>query len=271
MTKILILFTCFNRKEKTKVCLESLAQNQNCKMSYIVLDDNSGDGTQEMLNIQENIVVLHGNGASFYSGGMRQAIEKAKSVDLTQYDYIMFINDDVCFFDGAIDRLVKYENDKEKIIVGAVCSSSGEFSYGGVRKASRFKPSFKNVLIDEKDLSCDTCCANCVLIPRKVFQQLPNIDSVYHHAMGDFDYFFEAKREGFIIESSNFYVGECNDNPVGGGWRDPTLSRKLRLKKKESAKGLPSKEWFHYLRKNHNLLTAVFYSLTPYVRIMLKK
>lgn len=271
MTKILILFTCFNRKEKTEKCLASLEKNQNCEMSYIVLDDGSSDGTLEMLSAKKNVVVLNGDGNSFYSGGMRQAIGKAKDNDLEQYDYVMFINDDVQFFEKAIDRLVQYESGDQKVIVGAVCDSSGAFSYGGVKKASVLKPSFQNVLPDEEDRSCDTCCANCVLIPRKVFEQLPNIDPIYHHAMGDFDYFFEAKREGFIIESSNFYVGECNDNPVGGGWRDPTLSRKLRLKKKESAKGLPSKEWFHYLRKNHSLLTAVFYSLTPYVRIMLKK
>ena len=31
----------------------------------------------------------------------------------------------------------------------------------------------------------------------------------------------------------------------------------IRLHRKESPKGLPGKEWFHYLNKNYNFITAV--------------
>ena len=271
MIRILVLFTCYNRKEKTEQCIKTLTKNQNCKMSYIVLDDNSNDGTSEMLKAYSNTVVLHGDGNSFYSGGIRQVIAKAKSSDLNQYDYVMFINDDVLFFEGAIDKLVKYENNDGKIIVGAVCDCNGVFSYGGEKMLSKHKPKFANVKINDYDLHCDTACANCVLIPRRFFVNLPNIDKVYSHAMGDFDYFFEAIRKGYEIISSDFYVGQCNDNDIKNGWRDTSLSIKERIRKKESVKGLPFKEWFHYLKKNHGLLSAIFYSITPYVKILLKR
>lgn len=271
MTNILVLFTCFNRKEKTQNCLNTLSKNKECNFDYIVLDDNSSDGTIDMLKEYNNVTLLIGDGYSFYSGGMRLAITRAKSIDLMRYGYVMFINDDVSFFESAIDRLVECEGGNGEILVGAVCDKNGCFSYGGEIKASKFKPEFKSVKIDDDDLYCDTTCANCVLIPRLIFEKLPNIDTTYHHAMGDFDYFFVATDSGYKIRSSDFYVGQCDDNDVKGGWRDTSLPRLTRLKKKESVKGLPFREWFHYLKKNHSMLTAVIFSLTPYIRIILKR
>ena len=40
---------------------------------------------------------------------------------------------------------------------------------------------------------------------------------------------------------------------------------------KESPKGLPSKQWFYFLKKNFNINYAVWKSITPYIRIILKK
>lgn len=271
MKNILVLFTCFNRKDKTQNCLKTLSKNKECSFDYIVLDDNSSDGTIDMLREYNNVTLLIGDGNSFYSGGMRLAIAKAKSIDLKKYDYVMFINDDVIFFDNAIDRLVECEGGKEEILVGAVCDKNGDFSYGGEIRASKFKPEFKSVKIDDDNLYCDTTCANCVLIPRLIFEKLPNIDKVYHHAMGDFDYFLHATRLGYSIESSDFYVGSCNDNSICGTWRDKSLSVVERISKKEMPKGLPFKEWWHFLHKNFGVITAVIYSITPYLRIFFRR
>ena len=89
--------------------------------------------------------------------------------------------------------------------------------------------------------------------------------------MGDFDYGFSAKRKGIQIKVSDRFVGVCPDNPVQVSWRNTELSFKERLKRKESPKGLPVNEWFHYLAKNYNVVTAVVYSAIPYLRIILKK
>ena len=270
--KILVLATCYNRCEQTKECLESLIKgNPSIEFDFIIVNDGSNDGTKLMLETFERMTAIEGNGNLFYSGGMRRAISKAKSEYLDAYDYVMFINDDVKFFVNSIEKLVKYENKSNKIIVGAVCDSNGEFSYGGEKLLARHKPKFISVKIDDSDLMCDTTCANCVLIPRNIFESIPNIDDIYSHAMGDFDYFFEAIRKGYKIKSSNFYVGQCNDNDIKNGWRDTSLTRRERLRKKESAKGLPFKEWFHYLKKNHGLLSAIYYSATAYIRILLKR
>lgn len=271
MTNILVLFTCYNRLTKTKNCLDSLSRNKNCSFDYIVLDDGSSDGTAQFLEKCDNVVLLHGKGNSFYSGGMRKVISAAKSMSLKGFRYVMFINDDVDFFENSIDRLVEYEGGRGEITVGAVCDDKGSFSYGGEKRTSWFNPKLKHVYIEDSDLYCDTSCANCVLIPRNIFQKLPNIDEVYSHSMGDQDYFFEAVRNGYVLKSSDFYVGRCNDNEINGGWRDSSLSFFERIRKKESVKGLPFRQYFYYLHKNYGFLTAVVYSLTPYIRIIIRK
>ena len=270
MTKVLGLMTCFNRKEKTVRALQNLIQgNPGLQMSFIVADDGSSDGTYEALQKMPEVTILRGNGSLFYSGGMRIAIAEAKKVK-TSYDYCLLFNDDVDFVQSSIEDLCKKDN--TVIWVGPTSDERGQLSYGGVVKSSKIRPKTEIVMADTKEgRECDTFNANCVLIPWNIFMELDNIDSVYTHSMGDFDYGFSAKRKGFRIKVSDQFVGECPDNPVQVSWRNTELSFKERLKRKESPKGLPGREWFHYLAKNYNVLTAIVYSVIPYMRIILKK
>ena len=270
MIKVLGLMTCFNRKEKTIKALNGLIQgNPEIQFSFVVADDGSSDGTFEVLQEFSNVTTLRGDGNLFYSGGMRLAIAKAKeSVDA--YDYCLLFNDDVDFYPSAIEELCKKE--AGAIWVGPTSDEKGQLSYGGVRKISSFRPKTEIVMADtEEGTACDTFNANCVLIPWDIFKKLDNMDSVYTHSMGDFDYGYSASRSGVKIKVSDKFVGVCPDNPVAVTWRNTELSRKERLRRKESPKGLPGKEWFHYLNKNYNLLTAIVYSAIPYLRIALKK
>jgi GT2 family glycosyltransferase len=262
--------TCFNRKDKTVRAINQLISgNPNIQFEFIVVDDASIDGTAVALSYIPEVVVLHGNGSLFYSGGMRLAIQVALEKE-RQYDYVMLFNDDVDFFSNSIEKLTSLE--EGGIWVGPTCDNQKKISYGGIIMTSRFRPSFDIIKADTpKGKSCDTFNANCVLIPWNIFKTLGNMDVVYSHSLGDFDYGLEAKRQGFEIRVASEYVGICCDNPSKGSWRDVTLSRKRRLQLKESPKGLPRKEWFHYLRKNYNVITAIIYSIIPYLRILLKK
>ena len=270
MKKVLGLMTCFNRKEKTKNAIETLRNgNPNLDFTFLVIDDKSTDGTKEEIEKIPQVEVISGNGSLFYSGGMRTAIECAKKSEKI-YDYCLLFNDDVDFTVGAIEYLA--EKDNSVIWVGPTCDEKGKLSYGGVVKTSSWRPKTEIVMADSKaGRVCDTFNANCVLIPWGIFMELDNIDNVYTHSMGDFDYGFSAGTKGYEIRVSDKFVGECPDNPASVSWRNTDISFKERIRRKESPKGLPSKEWFYYLKKNYNLLTAIIYSLIPYVRIILKR
>ena len=270
MTTVLGLVTCFNRKDKTVNAIEGLIRkNTNIQFEFIVVDDASTDGTKIALEKFPQVKVLEGNGNLYYTGGMRFAIEEALTQE-KQYDFCLLFNDDVKFFDGVIDEMTACE--KGIIWVGPTCNEVGELTYGGIIKTSNIRPSFRIVKAESSNGElCDTFNANCVLIPWEIFSVMGNMDSMYSHSLGDFDYGFLARRMGFEIRVISEYIGICCDNPTAGGWRDTSLRRYERLKKKESPKGLPRKEWFYYLKKNYSIVTAVIYSVIPYVRILLKK
>lgn len=272
MKKILGLMTCFNRRDKTIRSITRLIEgNPKCSFEFIVADDNSNDGTREALNEFPNILVLDGTGSLFYSGGMRLAIDFALKRNNT-YDYILLFNDDVFFFNSCIEGLVQRATKCHSIWVGSTCDEEGNISYGGVKKTSQIRPSFSIVKSElEEGLDCDTFNANCVLIPWDIFLKLGNMDECYSHSLGDFDYGFTAKRMGFVIKVSNDFVGVCNDNPRKGCWVDVSLPRKQRLRLKESPKGLPRKEWFHYLQKNYSIISALIWSIIPYLKILFRR
>lgn len=269
--RVLALATCYNRCEQTYRSLESLIKgNPNIKFSFIIVDDGSADGTKSMLESFDNVTIVEGNGSLFYSGGMRLAIAKAKTVE-DRYDFCMLFNDDVDFYPHAIEKMVALTNSERRVIVGATCDSNGKLTYAGVNKLSKWIPKCEIVYNKERLITCDTFNANCVIIEHNVFLTLDNIDPVYIHGMGDYDYGFSATRKGIKLYVSNFFCGVCGETTEEGSWRDSSLTRKERFAIKNHAKGTPDKVWFHYLLKNYNILTAIVYSISPYIRILLGK
>ena len=231
--KILGIATCFNRKEKTVTSVKNLIEgNPNVEFHFVITDDNSKDGTKEALMQIPNVTVLSGSGSLFYSGGMRMAIDWAQKQN-EDYDFCLLFNDDVAFFEGTVEELAQRESGI--VWIGPTCDDKGELSYGGILKTSRWRPSVQIVKAETpKGLPCDTCNANCVLIPWWIFREMENIDPVYTHAMGDFDIGFNLVRKGVELRVSDSYVGMCCDNAIAGGWRDTSLPRKRRLQLKES-------------------------------------
>ncbi len=270
--KVLVLFTCFNRKEKTENCVKLLTSgNPSIDFQFVIVDDGSTDGTSEMLEKLKNsynITVLNGNNL-YYSGGMRFGMQYIKENELVS-DYFLMVNDDVDFFEDCIEKLVNQSKKQNSaVIVGTTIDNNGEVSYGAVKYLKGIK--YKTLTISEWRERADTFNANCVLIPWRVFKSTPIMDSRYIHSLGDFDYGFSISKNGFEVHSSNDYVGICNKNSAIGTWTDTSLSIRQRLKAKESIKGAPTKQWFYYLNKNFGILSAVKSSITPFIRIIIKK
>ena len=157
------------------------------------------------------------------------------------------------------------------VIAGATADKNGGISYGGVEY---IKGTVKCGIIPLEDADtkkCDTFNCNCTLIPDEIIRKAGNFDYHYTHALSDFDYGFTINRLGYDVYETERIIGYCDDNDVRGGWRDTSLSRITRLKKKESPKGLPWKEWFYYLKKNFGIRKAVWHSITPYLRILIRR
>lgn len=273
--KVLAIFTCHNRKEKTIKAIETLVKgNPLTDISFIAVDDGSTDGSFEALQDLNSISnmsihIIRGDGNLFYSGGMRKGIERAKELLASQdLDAVLLFNDDVEFHEKCLDHAL--QKPLNRVYVGPTEDGQGKLTYGGARYlAGKRSIKYDTIGPEASDRSCNTFNANFVLIPGDVFIKMPNVDQHYKHSMGDFDLGLELSRMGTIIEVLDDYIGVCLNNSINGTWEDKTLPRIERLKRKESPKGLPFGQWFYFLKKNFGVKQAVIHSVTPYIKILI--
>lgn len=270
--KILSIFTCYNRKQKTKKCIETIvACNPTCDFTFVVADDGSTEGTYEMLQDLQSKVCIHivrGEGDWFYSGGMHAGMDYALQNLSHDFDYMLMMNDDVEFFENSILSMITQSiSQGDAVVVGAMCNDCGELSYGAVKYTSGYK--YRKMDIHEWEIPADTFNANCVLIPYNAFEQVGVMDPFYRHSLGDFDYGLSLKKAGYEIFQSKEFAGMCNNNDSKGTWTDKSLGRLERIIKKENVKGAPTKQWFYFLNKNFGLPIAVKGTITPFIRILI--
>lgn len=272
--KVLAIFTCFNRKEKTKQCIETITTgNPECDFTFVVADDGSTDGTYELLQDMQlaySIHVLRGKGDWFYSGGMHAGMEYALQHLPHDFDYMLMMNDDVEFREDSIQNVIEQSRgQKNAVIVGAMCNDCDELSYGAVKYISGYR--YRKLELSEWEAPADTFNANCVLIPYKAFEQVGAMDPYYRHSLGDFDYGLSLKRAGYKIFQSKEFAGMCNNNDSKGTWIDTSLPRIERIRKKENVKGAPTKQWFYFLKKNFGFPAAIKGVVSPLIRILIGK
>ena len=127
--------------------------------------------------------------------------------------------------------------------------------------------------IDKSFEPADTFNCNCVLLPNNIMRETGNFDEVYTHSFADYDYGLEITRKNYKIYGTDFYVGRCTDDTqvVTNIWSNNKLPILKRIKLKESPKGLPFKEHYHYLMKNFGFFWMLRYLFTPYIKILLGK
>lgn len=260
------LLTCFNRRNQTLACLRSLsgqALDSGIMISVVVVDDGSSDGTSEAVgNEFPHTSLLSGNGSLYWCGGMRMAWELAAKKDP---DYYLLLNDDTLLGVLAVDTLIKIAGPPESLVIAVAAISdpvSRAHTYGGIRDSDSRVPA------TGRPESCETFNANAVLIPRAVYQILGIFHHVYTHAMGDFDYGYAATRHGIKIIQSAESLGTCSRNSLAGTWKDTNLTRRERLKKLQSPKGLPWREWVTYNRRNAGWIWP-WRCISPFIRIIL--
>lgn len=213
MVKIAILLTCFNRREKTVKCLKYLFLSKLPKdyvLDVFLVDDGSTDGTSDAIKKDfPEVNIIQGNGNLFWNQGMRLAWESAaKSND---FDFYIWLNDDVQLFSSSLKDLISASEQKGKAITSGVMKSqkTNSISYGGRNK--------KGDLIVPNGGIQKACFfnGNFVCIPKNVFLKVGNLDSLFIHSIGDFDYGLRALKNGFCSYITPSYSGYCekHDKP----------------------------------------------------------
>lgn len=188
MKKIAVLMTCFNRVKTTLACLERLfAQEipEGHRLDVWLVDDASPDETGRLVKEaypQVNVIKSPGN--LFWCKGMRLAWDKA--AEANNYDFYLWLNDDVLLLDGVITSLILDNEKVDGVLVGTCASDASleTLSYGSWGSFGVMRPNGEPQQVDwNVHMS-----GNFVLVPREVFKRIGPIYGGYSHAYGDSDY-----------------------------------------------------------------------------------
>lgn len=271
MIQLAVLLTVHNRKMQTLAALEALYGQAElageAAVSVYVVDDASTDGTSAAVAERfPEVSLLQGTGNLYWNGGMRHAFGEALKIG---HDYYLWLNDDTTLFPTALVRLLdsSFQLGSKAIVAASVQDSlTSQLTYGGVRRLDRWRPlKFTKVMPREEPVPVETMNGNCVLVPQAVAQVVGNLDPLFTHGMGDFDYGLRARKLGFEIYLAPGYYGYCQINPP----EDKELSLNARWEKLLSPLGLPPFEWAGFARRYAGPFWFLYF-LSPYIQKFIK-
>ncbi|WP_372776562.1 glycosyltransferase family 2 protein [Mangrovibacterium sp.] len=254
---ISVLLTCYNRKAYTTRVLESLFKlKQTCDI--FLVDDGSSDGTSKAIKeMFPQVVLLNGTGDLFWNRGMHLAWKEASKND---YDFYIWLNDDVFLYEEAFNELIECSTlQKHKALVSGIIESEDkcEVLYGGTNASGLIHPNGEMNPI--KNLN-----GNAVLIPRYVFEQLGNLDPIYHHDLGDVDYGLRATAKGIGVYTTRKAIASGTKNDLCRVRKNNT-NLIGRFKKLYSPLGSHPGINFYFRRKHYGLFKASAFVLYLYL------
>lgn len=263
MTSIGVLITCHNRKAKTLKCLEYLLSQNKFQVDVFLVDDGSTDGTSDAIRRQfPQVHILKGDGNLFWNRGMILAWKEAAKIN---YDFYLWLNDDTFLFENSLEILLasSIEKENQAVIVGTTISEFTKLiTYGGRDENGR--------LIEPNNelQACHHFNGNVVLIPKNVFEKIGFLDSVFHHAMGDFDYGMRAKEKGIQMFIASEIIGYCETHGVFAKWCqvETPFRKRVKMLYNSSCDSNPYQQ-FVFEKRHFGILKAAFHFLTIHLRV----
>jgi GT2 family glycosyltransferase len=266
--EVAVLMTCHNRREKTIKCLESLYQcrlPESYAFEVYLVDDGSTDGTGEAVAQRfPQVKIIQGDGELYWNKGMHLAWKTA--MQDKEYHYFLWLNDDVVLFEEALAELLQVSSIQQDAIVCGTMQSrkKKKTTYGGYDENSKLMDPNGNIQ------RCRTFNGNLVLIPHEVCKKVGNLDPIYPHAIGDFDYAWRVKEAGFKNYVAPHYLGFCEEHISLPDWCLPTVSFLKRVKNLYSPLGNSHPYYYFIFEKRHyGYLTAIRHFLSIHLRLLM--
>jgi len=204
-------------RDYLKDCLHSIADCEfPLQMEIIVVDQNSGDGTVEML--QEgfpDVKVIQTPGNEGFTGPMNLAMQAA------QGRYVVQLNPDTLILPGAFDQLCDFLEKHQGVgIVGPkVLNPDGSLQapcrrgdarpwavlsyFTGLWKLFPDKAFYNGYLLthlDEDQVNpVDGVSGSCMVIRRKVIEEIGYLDELFFAYQEDADYCLRARKAGWEV------------------------------------------------------------------------
>lgn len=200
MSDIDFIVVAKNQFHLTKRCVDSLLATTVRLIHLIVVDNASADETPSYLNELKSqapprceITIIRNSGNQGYGHGLNQGLQHAHA------PYVVFCNNDIEFFPGAVDEMIRIADENPKF--GLINPNSNEFGLTGYDAAK---------MEEAKGTWTERCHTSgfCVLVRRGIIEKIGGIDPVFGLAyFEDMDYAERARQAGFLcVVAKGAYV-----------------------------------------------------------------
>lgn len=229
MTKIAVLLTCFNRKDKTTSCLRHLFAakekyasdtGQQLELAIYLTDDGCTDGTaeaaKEVCKGQE-LHIVKGTGSLYWAGGMRWAWKEAQK-DNRKWDFYLLLNDDTIIYDNVFEELMSThvfaisQFGNGGIYSGITCEIGKPevITYGGDVYDTPAMGSYHRLRPNGTPQRADQTNANILLVANNVVDSIGTFSNEYIHSAADLDYSLAANKANLPVLVTPHVCGECS-------------------------------------------------------------
>ena len=225
--EIYIIIPVHNRKDFTRVCLNSIRKQTFKDFEIIVIDDGSTDGTDVMLREEfPEVHVIHGNGNWWWTKSVNEGVKYSLRSDA---HHILTLNNDLIVKKDYLESLIRLNRDNKKSIIGSVSvdiRNPENIQFCGVKWNSIHA---KYTKINEKSISyselknniglthTDLLPGRGTLIPSKVFNQIGLYDEKnFPHYAADEDFSLRAKNKGWdlLISTGSVVYSHVNETEL---------------------------------------------------------
>lgn len=252
--KILLIVTCYNRKQLTRKFLKSVystLEESNFNLDVLLVDDASPDKTGIMVATEfPKVTVIYGDGTLYWGGGVRLALQHLNG-KLQEYDRLLLANDDVEFVKGALDELVRVSREYNAFVGGTVLTSDGKVESTGGKFGILCKPKPRLITANGEIQRCDMLPGHVLLIPINRLEELGGFDNDLPYRFLDLEITIRATRQGIPVLLAPNPVAITNDFH---NYFEETSSMRGSLKELVGKilldpKGPYWRESVHYLKK----------------------
>lgn len=232
MWNIAALLTCFNRKDKTVMCLSKLyeaVRSYNSKnlqyqiaLEVFLVDDGCTDGTADEVRSRfhaQKIQIIRGDGTLYWAGGMRLAWAEAYKRH-QERDFYLLLNDDTYVFPNLFEELFQaHQFSLEKYCKAGIYSgitrsamAPYQMTYGGSIWTSKWKGVTKMLIPKGFPQMCDVVNANVLLVHQDVVDKVGMFCEDYQHGIADYDYGIRVRKHSLPALVTGGFCGVCEND-----------------------------------------------------------
>lgn len=246
---VYVVIPVHNRITFTRRCLECLQRQTIDRLTIVVVDDGSTDGTGEMIRLEfPEVVLLTGDGNLWWAEGTNVGVRYALQHGPTdETNFVLTLNDDTEVKPDYVSTLLATSAQNKPCLVGSACvdiKNPNRLEYAGTKVdlywsgekylASQFGHDYKSAVAKGKIINSDSLPGRGVLIPFTVFDEVGLYDAThFKQYMADVEFSVRARKAGYKLVVSM-------DSIVYGHIEATGLQLKADLSFRKFWKGLSS-------------------------------